>query len=864
MKNIARRVLVNIVALAMCCAAFAVPAERGWYEVTLTNGSTVEVELRGDEFYHYWATRDGKIAEQQADGKYIITEEAVPTIDEQLAKRAKSSRQEVQIRKAIRYGARQIQRTLIIIVGFSDRPTLPAHNAAYYKNLMGGETNSAKDYFRQSSEGAYVPDCDTYGPYVLPHPMAYYGENDPNRYNKDIRPDQMVVDACALAYTDGCDFSKYDENNDGTIDNIYIIYAGFSEASQAPAYTIWPHSWEVQAGRVSGQLVYNGKRIGHYACSSELRGHTGIDCAGIGTFCHEFSHVIGLPDYYVTTGGASENSPYTPYKWSLMDQGSYNGDGMYPPLYSIYDKYFMGWKTPTILKDPENVAMPVGADYARQITSDDQLAAVTSTNTVYYLENRQQTGYDSYLPGHGMVVWKVAYDESAWNNGQVNNTAGVLRYTVVPANTNVSQYGKYPSDPFPGSGNVTSFTPTSGHALTQIAENNQIITFKYNGGLDGHKIVYECTYCRPIDGPVIAKNGEDLTIHFEGLDPSNDPHGPTVYLGTTKLTNRTDFVWSEKAGNVLTIYGSAITGSEDADLRIHMTWIKKRWAYEVKTGGNGYILFSNPTGSVQKDYPLQLEISPMTSWHLSDAGCWNVTMGENTLQYGTDFTYENDTFRIAQVTGDVVISINGGLFGYWYADGVLFDSTLCIGQRTVLPATNPTACSGNTFIGWTRKTCSSDTPPTLVNNGDGRGGGNYNAVFYNGLTYSTTCNPGYDGAYYDISYSPSYYGMLYGTLTTSPANRARSGQTVTITARSNDDCYELKSLRIIASGMTVPIDANNRFVMPNQAITVSAYFDIKQYTISVDAGANGNVSIDMGDVQLIPSIEEEKPESTVQ
>ncbi len=461
----------------------AVPAKRGWSNATLTDGSTTEIQLMGDEFYHYWTTRDGKIAKKQADGRFLVTNEAAPTPEQQLARRARSPRLQGQRRSRKDYGDLQIDRILVILVNFSDKAMQPQYNNAHYLNMLNAETNSVRDYFRQSSEGIYVPQFDVFGPYTLPRAMSYYGHNIVvEEEETDEHPDQMAVDACALAYDDGCDFSNYDRDHDGIVDNIYIIYAGYGENYNGVSEdAVWPHSWEISEKNVTGTLTYNGTTLGHYACSAELTGSSGTNADGLGTFCHEFSHVIGLPDYYDTNYKTNYKNGVTPGEWTLMDQGSYNGDGYYPALYSIYDKYFMGWKTPTLLNGSEDVTMPVGGDYARQITSDNQLAAVTDTNTVYYLENRQQEGYDTYLPGHGMVVWEVTYDDAGWYYNDLNNTAGVLRYTIVPADGKTKNYGQA-SDPFPGTAGVTSFTPIPGHALTDITEESKVISFKYNKG----------------------------------------------------------------------------------------------------------------------------------------------------------------------------------------------------------------------------------------------------------------------------------------------------------------------------------------------------------------------------------------------
>ena len=385
-----KRFLTLFLCATLAVSAWAVPAYRGWQERTLTDGTSVHVRLIGDEFYHFWETQDGKIATEQENGKFVISDKQSPTSKQVIARRKAAAQRKGAARVRKNYGAIQPTKLLVLLVNFSDKSMKSTHNNAFFDNLLNGSFPSVQDYFKQSSGNTYVPEFDVFGPYTLDQNMAYYGGNDSD--GNDEHPDQMVVDACAKAYADGCDFSNYDTNNDGKVDNIYVIYAGYGEAAGAPANTIWPHSWEIYSQYVSGTLKYNGKTLGHYACSAELSGKSGSNSDGVGTFAHEFSHVIGLPDYYDTDYGTNSDNGVTPGEWTLMDQGSYNGSGMYPPLYSVYDKYFMGWMTPKFLAKDEvkNVTLTTAWNDNYQITGGASRVACTNTSTVYYLENRQK------------------------------------------------------------------------------------------------------------------------------------------------------------------------------------------------------------------------------------------------------------------------------------------------------------------------------------------------------------------------------------------------------------------------------------------------------------------------------------------
>jgi len=542
--NWTRRLMACVVCGLMAASVMAVPAKREWKTITQADGTTIEVKQMGDEFYHYMINREGQEIRLNENGMYEVAG-AKPNADQFLARRAKSPRLAGQRRVAQNYGDLQITRILVLLVNFKDVKMQSKYNNSYYATMLNAETNSVRDYFRAASEGKYVPQFDVFGPYDLDENEYYYGHNVSN---SDQHPDQMVVDACAKAHADGCDFSNYDTNNDNVVDNVYVIYAGYGENyNGSKEFWIWPHSWEIYSENVEGTLKYDGKTLGHYACSAELTGISGTNADGLGTFCHEFSHVIGLPDYYDADYEENgDNEGLTPGEWTLMDQGSYNGDGNYPALYSIYDKYFMGWKTPTILKDPDNIEMPVGGDYARQITSNDVLAKPTNTSTVYYLENRQKEGYDQGLPGHGMLVWQVKYSQKHWEDNDLNNYGGTLLYTIKSANSSSTDLSSSDT-PFPGTNNVKKCTPITGHELTEISENAGVITFKYNGGKAKEKCTYELTGSNctvPANGELTTNSALSLTITPGTGYTLADASCWDVSMGAKALVYGTDFTYN--------------------------------------------------------------------------------------------------------------------------------------------------------------------------------------------------------------------------------------------------------------------------------------------------------------------------------
>ncbi len=479
-----KKILCTLVLAAMAMSLMAVPARRGWQTKTQPDGTTITIRHMGDEFYHYWEDQNGNQVKQDANGYWQVVG-AAPTGEQavqRMAARRAARPNSVSPRMATKPSTLPTK-LLVLVVNFKDIKMKSAHNAAYFESALNTGSNSAKAFFNESSDGHYVPTFDIFGPLTLESNESAYGANVDD---DDVDPAKMVVDACAKAAAAGCNFANYDTDGDGVVDNVYVIYAGKGEADGGAESTIWPHSWDLNSAGYKN-VKYNGKTVKHYACSSELDGDGNFD--GIGTFCHEFSHVIGLPDYYDTDYGKNYDNDATPGKWSLMDGGSYNDN---PPLYSIFDKYYMGWATPKILKGKETVTLGIGSEYARQITSTDALVPYSNTSTVYYVENRSASDpFDRSLPGTGMLIWKVQYNASAWANNNLNNTAGTLRYTVVSATGKTTKIGTS-TDAFPAGGTSVSLYNDNNHKITEVTRNSSTedVTFKYNGGSEKVTITF--------------------------------------------------------------------------------------------------------------------------------------------------------------------------------------------------------------------------------------------------------------------------------------------------------------------------------------------------------------------------------------
>lgn len=476
--------------LLLSIGAGAVPARRGWQTRQLADGTTVQVQLVGDEFYHYWVTPDGKRAQRQEDGSFIVLDEAEPAPEQVRARREAAMSERP--RKVI--GTPTLApRGLVILVNFADLAFQAGNDSAAMSDMMNktgydynGATGSARDYFITQSDSQYMPDFDIIGPVTLPHNYAYYGANVGGEEGKDQNPRQMIIDACA-AVEAKVDFTKYDDDDNGDIDFVYVIYAGYGEADGGDPSTVWPHFWTVNTGD-----KFDGKTLYHYTCSAELDGLTG-DRTPIGTPCHEFSHFMGLPDYYDTNTKNGYTKYYTPNEWSLMDYGCYNNGGNTPCNYSLYDKEYMGWiKTVKTFTKDQKANVTLTTDYYDGYKID------AGSGVVYYLENRQLQNWDKALYQSGMLTWRVRYDASVWSSNTVNDTKDNLHYTVETANgdemvgwcykvitedpLDYDEYHFSDTDPYPGAAHVTTWDKVTGFTITDITEKDGKITFKMNGG----------------------------------------------------------------------------------------------------------------------------------------------------------------------------------------------------------------------------------------------------------------------------------------------------------------------------------------------------------------------------------------------
>jgi len=490
-----KKVFTLILCVAMIATLYAKPAYRGPIDRTQPDGSTITVYQHGDEYFHWLTNAKGEWLKQDADGKYITT----PALtDEQINERRMASR--LNAPAAVQQAApiNVAPRGLVVLVNFKDVKFKASNSLSAMTDMHNSDNysysytytdqgtaysikaeGSARKYFIDQSMGQYQPHFDVVGPYTISQNMEYYGAND--KSGNDKHPEEMVKEACQLADDAGVDFSLYDNDNDGKVDFVYVIYAGYGEADGGEANTIWPHSYHLSYAYIN--LYLDDKLVDLYACGSELN-YVSKERAGIATFCHEFSHVLGLPDIYATVNNATWK---TSGAWEVMDYGPYNNDGNTPPAYSGYERMFFGWATPRVLNTYGDITIKELQEYndvcvATESGTFNGKGNDPSPTQFYVLENRQQKGWDKYIPGHGMMLTKISYAYNKWANNTPNNTKGNLCIDIIEADGKTPSYNAYyengyagkPGDLFPEG--ATSYFGISNYGLTNITESNEVIS----------------------------------------------------------------------------------------------------------------------------------------------------------------------------------------------------------------------------------------------------------------------------------------------------------------------------------------------------------------------------------------------------
>ena len=538
-----KSIILLAVSAIMCIQALANPAIRGSVQMPQPDGTLVKISLQGDEFYSFNTTVDGYTVLLNDAGAYVYAQregkKLVPTgvlaHDEgqrspaelallgTLTKRMtdKEAVEEAHMRRAARNAMLRVDlsnfdfdnfRGLVILIDFADRKFESEDPQAFYTQMFSTEgltgwhdphTNrdvtcpgSVRDYFNDQSNGAFNPPFDVYGPYT-----------STKNANQCYSQSRSIFKAALKSANDDIDFSKYDNNGDGRVDMVFFLVAGYSAASNGrESGYLWPHA----SNFTYDYINYDSKWFDRYASSTELYGWestpSSVVVEGIGTVCHEFSHVLGLPDFYDTDYDDNGGESHHPGGWDIMAGGSDYNYGRTPAGYTFYERYALGWARPKTINGEGNFSLE-----AVNKSREGYILRTPVNNEFFTIENRQKTGWDAYIPGHGMIVTRVdSTNLTVWSNNQVNCNPAHNYFELLRAGNTTS--GDLGSDPFPGTtGNPMLTNETTPNLKTWSGKPNayNIVGINEKSGIINFTVVKNGTL------PMLVED-------FEGMDANDN------------------------------------------------------------------------------------------------------------------------------------------------------------------------------------------------------------------------------------------------------------------------------------------------------------------------------------------------------
>lgn len=423
---------------------------------------------------------------------------------------------------------------------------------------------SVAKYFRDMSGGTFTPNFKVYDPVTLDKPETYYGgKNEDN--NKDEDPRQLVKDALKLIEDQVTEDDIKSFCSDGkTVDCVYVVYAGLGQNDGGAGTTVWANTWTTDGATLGG------KSVRCYTMSPELSSMKLDDngkfnnkgtipaVSGIGVICHEFSHALGLPDFYPTAESAYVDNQEMEY-WDLMDGGEYTYYGYRPTAYTAFEKEQMEW--PVDIKTLDSDASVTMQTSTEQGGTAYKIVNPDNQNEYLMLECIQRNGWNKHLFGNGLLVYHVCLpSETITSNTYLNNTRGFPGMAVVPADgaclstyidANASNYfSSLKGDLFPGTGNVTNtnqnvtelsdvnsqpnFCWYNTDKTEKLKTNKALRNIKYENGEVSFDYVNDvASGILPVWGDKQATDGKVYSINgtFLGYDLSTLPHGIYIMNG---------------------------------------------------------------------------------------------------------------------------------------------------------------------------------------------------------------------------------------------------------------------------------------------------------------------------------------------
>ena len=522
---------------ASSTAAYAVDASPHPVEVAQADGSTVTLNIRGNEFYNWYEDTGGYTvvesegsyfyAIRDANGSLKATDLAVGKADPQPSGLSKHVLPEAAImEESAALHSHDVEdqpqlidpvgdvKNIVILMRFSNHGgrTLPSKSDfGKIFNSPGGDptlapTGSVRDVYLENSYGKLRLNSTIYGWVTLPKTEQYYADGNAGRGPK---VKEAIRDALELA-DPLINFSGFDKDSDGFVDAIAFVHSGYGAEwggsdSDGTPYTgrIWSHRWSIPTWTSD-----EGIKVRPYHINPGLWSTSGSNPGRIGVICHETGHFFGLPDFYDTGGGGSGIG-----SWGMMaNSWGFDGSQYYPPHFSAYSKIKLGWITPTNISSPGVYSVPRAESSGAKIY---KISSGYSSGEYLLIENRQAVGYDQKIPSGtggkgGLAVWHIDEGKPANNDpgfpGQPGWPGNNKHYRIALLQAD----GKYDLEKGAGRGDAhdvyrkgfvdainSSTVPNTkgyqggtvvdpGHEISEISVSGSTMTFRYGGIVDSH------------------------------------------------------------------------------------------------------------------------------------------------------------------------------------------------------------------------------------------------------------------------------------------------------------------------------------------------------------------------------------------
>ncbi|MEX2214405.1 MAG: M6 family metalloprotease domain-containing protein [Phycisphaeraceae bacterium] len=266
----------------------------------------------------------------------------------------------------------------------------------YKDKSITGQTvyGSVADYYHEMSGGKLALEGKVFDWVEVSKERAEYGKDVNNK-------SPLLIEAMEkLLERDG-----KDALND--FDGVYYMYAGDRfRTSRGGLY--WPHR---------SSFSFKGKRWSYF-----IMPEGGRTMSNISTICHEFGHMLGLPDLYARPENPGSEGLSV---WCAMSNQVTNGR---PQHFSAWPKVMLGWVDPIVI-DPTVKQKLVLSPIEDDSTQCFKILVRPDGSEYFLLENRRKKGFDESLPAEGLLIWRVVGNRPQLEESHgIEGPAGPLSY----------------------------------------------------------------------------------------------------------------------------------------------------------------------------------------------------------------------------------------------------------------------------------------------------------------------------------------------------------------------------------------------------------------------------------------------------